>query len=799
MEDDIKDIVAKETGISIEEVKEVSFRFALHPYISLQDVTIKGGESKGQENERQRKIDNIKVRISISSLFSDSLKVSELSLSGGEIEISDLMRYAMKDVMPITLHDYTLSIDGRVLHNLKAKVRPSHPGSLNIEAGFVFEDLSYKLFWNIKNTDERKYEASLSLESPIIDIQIGGMLDNFSLSNLNHLSPNFAGKIIGSIKSGENVYKVEGPLYYKDGAFSVTQGRIQSERISGGKFAFHSSKMNDDSSSLDIMINTVNSDKALELDNECIIDVLLNMQKIFEKHPMVIRAKVGKIKSPNIDVRDIKLYVDVKDKLNVKEFSFISQDGYQGMISGHLSYNNVRPVFEGDILLNLDSADLKLFSSYKSVQIASKILLFPHDTIFESISLRGNNDITEGYIYLKQSDNQSGIASIVFDIKSMTFKNPNAVYHVLSNASKNKFLSGRLINYFFKPNTIFDIKIQKLILGEEVIHNFSLKSEVEGSDLMISKLEFDSKALSLKSSGKFLHNENIANADLKIKNLDSNKLASINWSGLNFIKPNLIFEMFKSNIDIMFDAQNIKYGDYIIPRWKFKIYTNDDNILLSDLIIDIFGGSLEGKGQAILRDNKPEYYFSFSTKNTQIEQALKTLYDVKNFTGYFNSSGIINSKGSDFAEFQKNFNGQFKVSGKNFTMANYNLKNIAKLPEAQMSTEQKLKSLKYYTKYGNSDFSTIKGDINVKDGIVYTNNIRLSGKRSNASYSGSLDITTKRFKSILKISLIPYNLKKAVRILLKSGGMLPNPIITQVDNSEVQALIDHHGTKEAKS
>lgn len=232
------------------------------------------------------------------------------------------------------------------------------------------------------------------------------------------------------------------------------------------------------------------------------------------------------------------------------------------------------------------------------------------------------------------------------------------------------------------------------------------------------------------SSASNSKNKRTARNGRKRPAASSRPMKLINWEGTFKAKAVILKKLQYSNVD-------------------FGTFARNNIVTLSPLFANVASGSLTGKVTINEQHRTPSYSFSLRAKNLSVQQLVKSYANKSPISGRLNSNNSITTSGSG-KSFLRNMNGSGsitigagKIHGININKSAAQAKNFF---AAHKGSSMQIASLKgkaknkLKTQGGTTAFSSISASYRIRNGILYSNNIRIVGPKYNITGSGSVNL-----------------------------------------------------------
>lgn len=249
---------------------------------------------------------------------------------------------------------------------------------------------------------------------------------------------------------------------------------------------------------------------------------------------------------------------------------------------------------------------------------------------------------------------------------------------------------------------------------------------------------------------------------------------------LNFLGASNYDADMKVRIDNLV-ADDIKANDI-----NFNLNIANGLCVFKEMSAKALGGEIRLNANVTILTPIPYFNSSFSIINMAPDQLFTFVTgSAKQADGYVNVAGNLAAKGVSKESLYKNMAGNMAFSGIRITWPGMDLSKIVEFSESTLDTLDKMKSIQYYTKYGNSLFDTVKGSIKIANGIIDFSDFILKNSRVSGVSAVRYAIFSKMFSSIERYSFIPIGRNDRLILTIQSKGALNKPT-TEVNFDELK-------------
>ena len=736
--------------------------------------------------------------ISILNILTGNVQFSDLSFKNAKIDIHNsdknvVFDYSLLPISSININDSSIifyDVKGDILKQLSNfTFTLGKDQGYKINGGFLYNYAYYNYNGIIDYDNELiKYNFDISSSSDRFEINYtnnknsnnytGGL--KLSGNNLQNFLFNLSTENWFLFPDGRNYrYGIEFSFSNRDGNFSVLNGKISGDAVSGtfigdigndagGKFIFSF-----DNFDLD---GIVTEKKKSFVYQDFSTKEYYNLFTNFGKGDIYIEGVINNLnfKDKLFGPIDINLSL-IDDTIKVNKFDFSLNQGNFNKISGTIDKKDSNFQFAGSLSSKGD--DVRAFlnkllgttidlnnNDNSDFDLKSQFVISNDKLIFNEL----DGKFAEGYVtgdlkWIIDGDESSELNLNFFNLDSKDFQllddNKKSkhffdfYYEFLSNRQDNNSLLSRFLWLRSIFNDLdFNIVFSDLTYNKVLLDKLSFKGELKFRSLIFDEVLILSEEndINLNSTISIDDEEPRFNLNLDIKKANLSFLdyhlndASIPlkpWSKNFIVFPNfdsVIFN-FKANID------SLKYRSLDFKNTNFN-FTVIDNLLNIDDISGDFvnNGSFDIKGE-FLMDGLPQLAISYSLRDIEIKNLVQYFFDKDNISGSLTLSGNVQTYGNTPSILIKQLKSRNKFYIVNLELSPLDIagviQNIANLgddPYGYFNGSLLDDILNSNTVIGSS-----KGDLNIEKGVVLLNNYKFNVPGMNSIIAGKIDLPTK--------------------------------------------------------
>jgi hypothetical protein len=348
------------------------------------------------------------------------------------------------------------------------------------------------------------------------------------------------------------------------------------------------------------------------------------------------------------------------------------------------------------------------------------------------------------------------------------------------------------------------VNFDKAIFRKQLFKNLKASIYVGQNRIAVHSLGFYSDVLS--GNARFVFSLPLfrpyINAFINVTNLKGDKIHTLFPT---FNRKENEFNFLSSghyDVDVDFNGKGISLGNYTKFEKLKGVMTLSGGVLnLQDMEGDVYDGHVKVRANAHIIGPSMQVGAVFNASNVDPAMLLGAVYGYKKLAGYVSMAGSIGSFGKDSHTVLQNAKGQFDFVGKNIKFSGMQLDDIISALDYKAGpAEHKAAVMKYYSKYGDTYFNSLKGSVKVDGGIISVSDVLMKNSRVSGSYSGRINLIGENIKSLAQIAFIPSGSYSAVKMKFRTEGVFPT-LQTTVDMSDLHNYIkfDPHQGESGKN
>ncbi|OGU15471.1 MAG: hypothetical protein A2076_19030 [Geobacteraceae bacterium GWC2_53_11] len=195
-----------------------------------------------------------------------------------------------------------------------------------------------------------------------------------------------------------------------------------------------------------------------------------------------------------------------------------------------------------------------------------------------------------------------------------------------------------------------------------------------------------------------------------------------------------------TGMDVMLslNAENGNMGKLLFNNLNAEVQQDSGTLYLQTLTAGVFGGKLTAKGRISPGGQQGDRYdLSFDIAKTDADKLFSALDISREVTGSLTLHSDLTARGNTLAEIKKSSLGNIKLHMSNGKLRKFNtLSKVFSILNVSQLLRFRLPDMAS----GGMPYSSIKGSIAVKDGIMSTKDLFISSNAINVSIVGTADI-----------------------------------------------------------
>lgn len=192
------------------------------------------------------------------------------------------------------------------------------------------------------------------------------------------------------------------------------------------------------------------------------------------------------------------------------------------------------------------------------------------------------------------------------------------------------------------------------------------------------------------------------------------------------------------DIKLTLNIESGNFGKLDFSKLNATAHQEKGTIYLQKMTAGLFGGKLSAKGRIAPGDAQGDRYdLNLDLSNADAEKLFSALDVSREVTGTLSLTGDLTARGNTLIDIKKSALGNVRLNMNNGSIRKFNT--LAKVFSI-LNISQLLKFRLPDMASGGMPYSSIKGSISLKDGIMATQDLFISSNAINVSIVGSTDI-----------------------------------------------------------
>ncbi|BBJ31683.1 hypothetical protein RAS_07920 [Rickettsia asiatica] len=447
-----------------------------------------------------------------------------------------------------------------------------------------------------------------------------------------------------------------------------------------------------------------------------------------------------------------------KGTLKIHEFSGNIKSGGEFKLTGNVTQNAVRSMFDGQLYLkHNDINSLLNILGFNDVTIkeaipfslSSDLKLTLIDLFFKKLLLKTDNLNLSGNFSSKfiaqtpRLDATLNISSL--DLSSRTYPIISPLIEFTKNLTKDmktldypsKFIPIRIIGYLAN----LDILIDSIKYDDHVFDKMNLLAKIVPANIKISNLDFKTANSYLSTSWNLDVSSVLPSLTVEIKdgNLTTDLLSP---AGMLNLRNKLIndYSLDKATLQFYGTLSTLSQNDLILKNVKFYVANNNNLLQFNNIEAELLGGKFQGSGNILLEPYSINFVYALNT----IDLDKVSAFMPKIFTassGEVSISGSLGTNGNTLQSqlYNLTIKSQFAINNidvNNFAMDSF----IEKINTADYKVQNLDKDINSAITTGQENIRGISGDIELQKGIALLKKVKFATQYSSGAASFAVNI-----------------------------------------------------------
>ncbi|MCZ6924694.1 MAG: exodeoxyribonuclease 7 small subunit [Rickettsia endosymbiont of Ixodes persulcatus] len=448
----------------------------------------------------------------------------------------------------------------------------------------------------------------------------------------------------------------------------------------------------------------------------------------------------------------------LKGTLKINEFSGNIKSGGEFKLTGSVTQNAVRSLFDGQLYLkHNDMNSLLNILGFNDVTIkeaipfslSSDLKLTLIDLFFKNLLLKTDNLNLSGNFSSKfiaqtpRLDATLNISSL--DLRSQAYPIISPLIEFTKNLTKDmksldypsKFIPIRTIGYLAN----LDILIDSVKYNDHIFDKINLLAKIAPANIKISNLDFKTANSYLSTSWHLDASSVLPSLTVEIKdgNLTTDLLSP---AGMLNLRNKLVndYSLDKAILQVSGTLSTLSQNDLILKNVKFYIANNNNLLQFNNIEAELLGGKFQGSGSILLEPYSINFVYALNTMDLDKVSALMP----KIFTassGEVSISGSLGTNGNTLQSQLYNLTTKSQFAINNIDINKFAIDSfIEKINTPDYKVQNLDKDINNTITTGQENIRGISGDIELQKGIALLKKVKFATQYSSGAASFTINI-----------------------------------------------------------
>lgn len=547
---------------------------------------------------------------------------------------------------------------------------------------------------------------------------------------------------------------------------------------------------------------------------------VFGLRFLFDNKSIITNILVDQIILGNDEVlNNTKILLNLdKGVLVVNDFSGTIKSGGNFQFIGNVTQNSVRSIFDGTIYLQhndlnsvLNTLGYKQTVSRKPTAfiLSSDLKLTLIDVYLQNLMLKTENTKITGNITARFIGSIPHFIAILdfssIDLNRDDYPIISPMIKFVKSLSENmkdesylaKYIPIRTVDYLGN----FDITINDILMGDNSLGKAYILANISPGNIEISNLDIRTNSDYINLSANLLASKikpqlkvTINDGSLNVNYLTPKSLLNLRNKLLNE------FDLEKIELKLNCALSKIMQDDLVLQNIKLALENNNALFKISNLEANLLSGKLAAEGNILLDPYTLNFVYALNSIDlAQLSNILpKGLLD--NYGG-MSINGTLTTNGDSLKKLLYELNTQSDFVVKNAKISNFSIDSfIEKVNNKDYILNDLKDDLAKAMYQGETELDSLRGNIQLKNGIVTMKDVVFNTKYSSGSASSAVniynwDITLSSILSFyiadLKLNLNDSsNQNTPINLKIKTSGTILDPIKT-LDETELRKALEN--------
>ncbi|WP_425364032.1 AsmA-like C-terminal region-containing protein [Candidatus Tisiphia endosymbiont of Hybos culiciformis] len=596
---------------------------------------------------------------------------------------------------------------------------------------------------------------------------------------------------------------------------------IESNSLAGNG-SIYLNKSDDVTSIIKLYFSKINAKSLITSSNNIkqFSNSVFGLRFLFENKSVITDILVDQIILNNDEVlNNTKILLNLdKGVLVVNDFSGMIKSGGSFQFIGNVTQNSVRSVFDGTIylqhndlnsVLNTLGYEQAVSTKPTAFILSSDLKLTLIDVYLQNLMLKTESTKVTGNITSRFIGSIPHFITILdfssIDLNREDYPIISPMVKFVKSLSENmkdesylaKYIPIRTVNYLGN----FDIVINDILMGDNSFGKAYILANVSPGNIEISNLD-------IRTNSDYLN----LSANLLASNIKPQLKVTINDGSLNvsYLTPESLlnlrnkllneFELEKIELKLDCMLSKITQDDLVLQNVKFALANNNALFKISNLEANLLSGKLTAEGNILLDPYTLNFVYALNSIDlAQLSNILPK--GLLNNYGGMSINGTIATNGDNLKKLLYELNTQSEFVVKNAKISNLSIDSfIEKVNNKDYDLKYLKEDLAHAMYQGQTELDSLRGNVQLKNGIVTIKDVVFNTKYSGGS--ASLAVNLYNWDMVLSSILSFYiadskpnlsdsnNKNTPINLKIQTSGTMFEPIKT-LDETELTKALEN--------
>lgn len=509
--------------------------------------------------------------------------------------------------------------------------------------------------------------------------------------------------------------------------------------------------------------------------------------------------------------------------LKIDEFSGSVKPSGEFKLTGDVTQNSIRSMFDGQIYLKHDDINTLLnILGFNNVTVktpvpftlSSDLKLTLIDLFFKNLSLKTDNLNLSGNFsgkFIAQAPHLNATLNISsLDLTTENYPIISPLVKFLENLSRDmksldypsKFIPIRTNPYLAN----LDISIDNIKYNDHLFDKVNLLAKIIPANIKISNLDFKTDSSYLSTSWNLDASSVLPSLSVEVKD-GSLSTDLLSPSGLLSLRNKLIsdYSLDKATLQLYGKLSSLSQKDLALKNLKFYIANSNNLLQFNNIEAELLGGKFQGSGNILLEPYSINFVYALNTMDlSKISALIPEIFTSS--SGEISINGNFSTNGNTLQNQLYNLTTKSKFAINAIDISNFGIDSFIEKINAPNYIIQNLdKDINSAITSGQEKITGISGNIELQKGIALLKNVNFATQYSTGAASFAINIYNFSMDSTAILSFyIPSSLVKLnnstndknilTNLNMRMQGSIFTPKKT-FDNNELKKLVIPQTTK----